>query len=50
MHTYTVHEFYDEFVGKTAYHVRDEVGRIHATVWDEELAYKIRRLLIEADA
>ena len=49
MHFYTVSKFYDEYVGTGAWHVKDETGRILAMVYDENLAYRVRRLLIESD-
>jgi hypothetical protein len=49
MHVYTVSRFYDEYVGSTAWHVKDETGRVLATLYDENLAYRVRRLLIESD-
>jgi hypothetical protein len=49
VHFYTVSRFYDEYVGTNAWHVKDETGRILATVYDENLAHRVRRLLIESD-
>lgn len=48
MTDFVIEKFYDEYTGRDAWHVK-KYGTPVALVWDENLAYKIRKILIEAD-
>jgi hypothetical protein len=48
-HVFSVNKFYDEYVGSNAWHVKNEEGTIFAIVYNEILAHRIKKLLIESD-